>query len=501
MYRIFVQIIPNQTKPLAMLNKLYRHNLTLLTDLYQLTMAHGYREAKMHNREAVFHLFFRKNPFGGDYAVAAGLELAVDYLKQLKFDVSDIQYLGGIKGNNEEPLFSESFLNFLQRFEFQCDIDAVPEGTIVFPHQPLVRVQGPLWQCQIIETALLNILNFSTLIATKSARITAAAQGEPVLEFGLRRAQGIDGGLTGSRAAYIGGCHATSNVLAGKLCGIPVKGTHAHSWVMSFDNELESFLAYAKAMPTNSTLLVDTYNTVEGVKNAVIVGKKLRGEGYEMNGIRLDSGDLAELSKKARVILDEGGFPNAHIVASNDLDEYRIKELKERGAKITVWGIGTRLMTAYDQPALGGVYKLAALKGQDADDQPVEAWDYKIKLSEQIIKTSNPGRLGVRRMFKNGIPQADIIYDADLRDDKKFILKDFKTDKEITFNFADGEDLLQPIFQKGKYIGKEETIHKKRERTLAQIALFAKTDITNYKVGLEHNVWQKKQQLMQLRSS
>ena len=205
-----------------MLNKLYRHNLTLLTDLYQLTMAHSYREAKMHNREAVFHLFFRKNPFGGDFAVAAGLELAVDYLKQLKFGVSDIQYLGGIKGNDEQPLFNESFLNFLQRFDFQCDIDAVPEGTIVFPHQPLVRVQGPLWQCQIIETALLNILNFSTLIATKAARITAAAQGESVMEFGLRRAQGIDGGLTGSRAAYIGGCHATSNVLAGKLCGIPV---------------------------------------------------------------------------------------------------------------------------------------------------------------------------------------------------------------------------------------------------------------------------------------
>ena len=479
-----------------MLNKLYRHNLTLLTDLYQLTMAHSYREAKMHNREAVFHLFFRKNPFGGDFAVAAGLELAVDYLKQLKFGVSDIQYLGGIKGNDEQPLFNESFLNFLQRFDFQCDIDAVPEGTIVFPHQPLVRVQGPLWQCQIIETALLNILNFSTLIATKAARITAAAQGESVMEFGLRRAQGIDGGLTGSRAAYIGGCHATSNVLAGKLCGIPVKGTHAHSWVMSFDNEMESFLAYAKAMPTNSTFLVDTYDTVEGVKNAVIVGKKLREEGYEMNGVRLDSGDLADLSKKARVILDEGGFPKANIVASNDLDEYRIKELKDKGAKITVWGVGTRLATAFDQPALGGVYKLAALKNKEGE------WDYKIKLSEQTIKTSNPGRLAVRRIFENDIPQADIIYDADLDDDQKFILKDFKTNKEIPFNFADGKDLLQPIFQKGKYIGKEETIHQIRDRTLSQITLFAKTDLKSYKVGLEQKVHQRKQQLsQQLQSS
>lgn len=473
-----------------MLNKLYRHNLTLLTDLYQLTMAHSYREAKMHNREAVFHLFFRKNPFGGDYAIAAGLELAVDYLKQLKFDVSDIQYLGGITGNDNKPLFNESFLNFLQRFDFQCDIDAVPEGTLVFPHQPLIRVQGPLWQCQIIETALLNIINFSTLIATKAARITAAAQGESVLEFGLRRAQGIDGGLTGSRAAYIGGCHATSNVLAGKLCGIPVKGTHAHSWVMSFDNELESFLAYAKAMPSNSTFLVDTYDTVKGVKNAVIVGKKLREEGYEMNGIRLDSGDLADLSIKARIILDEGGFPNADIVASNNLDEYRIKELKSKGAKITVWGVGTRLATAFDQPALGGVYKLAALKGEDGD------WDYKIKLSEQAIKTSNPGRLGVRRMLENGIPKADITYDADLDIDQKFVLKDFKTDKEITFNFADGEDLLQSIFEKGKYTRKEESVHKMRERTLSQIALFEKINLKNYKVGLEENVWQKKQELI-----
>lgn len=473
-----------------MLNKLYKHNLTLLTDLYQLTMAHGYREAKLHDREAVFHLFYRKNPFGGNYAVAAGLELAIDYLKQLKFDVSDIQYLGGLKGNNDQPLFNESFLNFLQRFDFQCDIDAVPEGTVVFSHQPLLRVQGPLWQCQLIETALLNIINFSTLIATKSARIVAAAKGDAVLEFGLRRAQGIDGGLTGSRAAYIGGCDATSNVLAGKLCGIPVKGTHAHSWVMSFDNELESFLAYAKAMPANSTFLVDTFDTVEGVKNAVLVGKKLEEEGYKMNGIRLDSGDLADLSIKARVILDAGGFPDAKIVASNDLDEYRIKELKERGAKITVWGVGTRLATAFDQPALGGVYKLAALKNEEGE------WDYKIKLSEQAIKTSNPGRLATRRILKNGVPQADVIYDADLDDDGKFILHDFKSKQEIPLTFADGIDLLQPVFQKGKYVAIQESIHKMRQRTLDQINLFSNTDMKNYPVGLEQNIFLKKQQLM-----
>ncbi len=464
-------------------------NLTLLTDLYQLTMARGYHHAGTHNREAVFHLFYRKNPFGGHYAVAAGLALAVDYLQNLHFAVDDIQYLAGLKGNDDRPLFDETFLNFLQRFKFSCDIEAVPEGTVVFPHEPLLRVQGPLWQCQLIETALLNLINFSTLIATKAARITAAAQGDTVLEFGLRRAQGIDGGLTASRAAYIGGCHATSNVLAGKMYGIPVKGTHAHSWVMSFADELESFRAYAAAMPANSVFLVDTYDTIEGVKNAVTVGKEMRKNGHEMSGIRLDSGNLAQLSVEARKILDAGGFPQASIVASNDLDEYRIEKLKNEGAKITIWGVGTRLATAYDQPALGGVYKLAALKNADGK------WDYKIKISEDAIKTSNPGRLSVRRIRKNGIPQADVIYDADLDNDGTFTLHPFDGSPTINFTFADGEDLLQPLFKNGKFVGKTESIHALRERTLAQVALFQKTDIENYRTGLEAQVWEKKREL------
>ena len=464
-------------------------NLTLLTDLYQLTMARSYHHAGTHDREAVFHLFYRKNPFGGHYAVAAGLALAVDYLKNLHFGVDDIQYLAQIKGNDDRPLFDETFLNFLQRFKFTCDIEAVPEGTVVFPHQPLLRVQGPLWQCQLIETALLNIINFSTLIATKAARITAAAQGDAVLEFGLRRAQGIDGGLTASRAAYIGGCHATSNVLAGKMYGIPVKGTHAHSWVMSFDNELESFRTYASAMPANSVFLVDTYDTIEGVKNAVIVGREMRKNGHEMSGIRLDSGDLAELSIEARKILDDGGFPQASIVASNDLDEYRIEKLKKAGAKITVWGVGTRLATAYDQPALGGVYKLAALKNANG------AWDYKIKLSEDEIKTSNPGRLSVRRISKNGIPRADVIYDADLDNDGVFTLHPFDGSPAVNFDFSEGEDLLQPLFRNGQFTGKTESLRELRERTAAQVALFRKTEVAHYLTGLEQQVRERKREL------
>lgn len=472
-----------------MVNSLYKHNLTLLTDLYQLTMAYGYREANLHNREAVFHLYFREHPFEGDYTIAAGLGSAVEWLQQLHFDVGDIQYLGGLKGNNGQPLFNESFLNFLQRFEFKCNIDAMPEGTLVFPNEPLVRVQGPLWQCQFIETALLNIINFSTLIATKAARIVEAAEGEPILEFGFRRAQGIDGGLTGSRAAYIGGCHATSNVLAGRLLGIPVKGTHAHSWVMAFDNELESFEVYAKAMPSNSIFLVDTYDTVRGVENAVTVGKQLRERGYEMAGIRLDSGDLAALSVKAREILDRGGFPNAQIVASNNLDEYRIKELKDKGAKITVWGVGTRLATAYDSPALGGVYKLAALKNEEGE------WEYKSKLSEQAIKVSNPGRLSVRRMLNAGVPQADIIYDPDL-EEGAFTLYNSQTQLKTTFNFTEGVELLQPIFRDGKYVGRKENIHEMRSRTATQLELFSKANLKNYRVGLEKDIWEKKEEII-----
>ena len=374
-----------------MINTLYRHSLALLTDLYQLTMAYGYWKLGRADEGAVFHLFFRKAPFSGRYAVAAGLGPAIEFLRQFRFTESDLEYLRTIPGNDGRPLFDHGFLDYLSGLELTVDIDAMPEGTVAFGQEPLVRVRGPLLQCQLLETPLLNIVNFQTLIATKASRVTAAATGQSVLEFGLRRAQGIDGGLSSARAAYVGGCDATSNVLAGKLLGIPVKGTHAHSWVMSFDNELESFERYAEAMPNNCVFLVDTYDTLEGVRHAVTVGKQLRERGHELVGIRLDSGDLAYLSIEARRILDEGGFPNAVIVASNDLDEHLIENLRHQGAQIVVWGVGTKLATAYDQPALGGVYKLGALQLPDG------TWEGKLKLSEQAAKTSLPGILQVRR--------------------------------------------------------------------------------------------------------
>ena len=386
----------------------YSPSLALLTDLYQLTMAYGYWKLGMHERRACFHLFFRRSPFSGEHAIACGLETAADYLDRLRFDASDVEYLATLTGNDGAPLFEAGFLAYLAAMRFECDIDGIAEGTTAFPHQPLIRVTGPLIQAQLIETPLLNMVNFETLIATKADRICRAAQGRPVLEFGLRRAQGPDGGLSAARAAYIGGCTATSNVLAGKLLGIPVRGTHAHSWVMCFDTESQAFESYANAMPNNCVFLVDTYDTIEGTRRAIEAGRRLRQRGHEMVGIRLDSGDMAQLSIDARKLLDEAGFPNAVIVASNDLDEYRIADLIEREGQVGVFGVGTRLVTARDQPALGGVYKLAAITDHNG------AWSYRIKLSEDAIKVSNPGRQQVRRYTTaDGQPIGDVLYEED----------------------------------------------------------------------------------------
>ncbi len=417
----------------------------LLTDLYQLTMAYAYWKQEVHEQEAVFHLFFRKAPFKGSYAISAGLELAIEWLNAFGFSENELAYLGELKGNDGNALFEDAFLEYLRNMEFSCNIAAIPEGKVVFPHEPLLRVQGPLLQCQLLETALLNIINFSTLIATKASRIVKAAEGDPVLEFGLRRAQGPDGGVGASRAAYIGGCVGTSNVLAGYQFGIPIKGTHAHSWVMSFDTEEEAFARYAEAMPNNCIFLVDTYDTIAGVNKAIEVGKELRTKGHEMLGIRLDSGDLAALSVEARKILDEAGFPQASIVASNDLDEYRMRELKAKGAKINVWGIGTRLATAYDQPALGGVYKLAALKNEEGE------WEYKIKLSEQKIKISNPGVLNVRRSRdENGMLNGDVIWN-ELGSQPKGEFVTF-AGQQKQWQPVEEEDLLKPIYKQGKLV-------------------------------------------------
>ena len=448
-----------------MLNDLYRPPLALLTDLYQLTMAYGYWKLGRAEQYAVFHLFFRRPPFAGGYAVAAGLQPALEYLQAFRLSESDIEYLATLAGNDEKPLFDAGFLDYLRQLRLSVDVDAMPEGTLAFGQEPLLRVRGPILQCQLLETPLLNIVNFQTLIATKASRIAAAAGDQPVLEFGLRRAQGIDGALSASRAAYVGGCAATSNVLAGKLYGIPVKGTHAHSWVMSFDSEVESFEQYAEVMPNNCVFLVDTYDTLEGVRHATEVGRQLRERGHEMVGIRLDSGDLAYLSIEARKILDEAGFPNASIVASNDLDEHLIENLKNQGARVAVWGVGTKLATAYDQPALGGVYKLGALRDDDG------TWQPKLKLSEQAIKTSIPGTLQVRRYVADGRMMGDMIYDEDRGIDDRRLIVDAKdpTRRKQLAGTSEATDLLTPVFREGKATTEPGPLETIRLRTRANL--------------------------------
>lgn len=424
-------------------------SFALLTDFYQLTMAYGFWKSGFDNKEAVFHLFFRKRPFNGGFTLSAGLEDVVRFLENFHFDESDIAYLSTLKGADDKPIFDAPFFDYLSQMKFSCDIDAIPEGNVVFPHEPLIRVRGPLIQCQLLESPLLNLINFPSLIATKAARICIAAAGDPVLEFGLRRAQGIDGALTASRSAYIGGCESTSNVLAGKLFGIPVRGTHAHSWVMSFDDELESFQKFAQHLPSSCVFLVDTYDTIEGVSKAIQVGNWLKQNGKKMLGVRLDSGDLAYLSIKTREMLDKAGFPDAQILASNQLDETIISELKRQGAKITVWGVGTNLVTAGTQPSLDGVYKLSAIR-DDANSK----WKYKLKLSEQIAKISNPGILQVKRFFDGENYVADGIYDINLPPKDDWILVDpfDSTRQKIFRNHLESKDLLVPIFKKGKRV-------------------------------------------------
>jgi nicotinate phosphoribosyltransferase len=453
-----------------MLNELYKPSLSLLTDLYELTMAYGYWKKGFHERDAVFHLFFRHAPFSGGYAVACGLEAVCEFLEQFSFDDTDIACLEQLAGSDGEPLFEEAFLTNLRSLSFSCDVDAVPEGTVVFAHEPLVRISGPLLQAQIMESALLNIINFQTLIATKAVRVVEAACGDPVLEFGLRRAQGIDGAISAARAAYIGGCAGSSNVLANRLMGIPVKGTHAHSWVMCFDSELEAFEAYAEAMPNNCVFLVDTYDTLDGVRNAVEVGKRLREKGQELLGIRLDSGDLAYLSVEARRILDENGFTETRILASNDLDEYTIDSLKDQGAAIAVWGVGTRLVSAYDQPALGGVYKLAAVKGDNGH------WEYRIKLSEQTIKISTPGVLQVRRYYRDGEAIADGIYDIEqgvpCHDKVQIVSPEDPVKRKVIPEGAVSEDLLVPVFRRGERVYQSPSLAEMREYCQQQVGSF-----------------------------
>ncbi len=479
------------------LNALYKTSLSLLTDFYQLSMAYGFWKSGKAETESVFSLYFRKNPFQGGFTIAAGLANVIDYMKNFKFSEDDIGYLRSLKESDGSHVFEEDFLSYLRDLKCSCSIDAIPEGTVVFPHEPLLRVRGPIIQAQLLETPLLNLINFQSLIATKAARVCISSQGEPVLEFGLRRAHGIDGSLAVSRASYIGGCAATSNVLAGKVYDIPVKGTHAHSWIMTFDSEMESFEAYAKAMPKNCVFLVDTYDTIEGVKNAIKMGEKLREQGYEMLGIRLDSGDLAYLSIEARKLLDTAGFEGAKIYASNDLDENIIQSLKDQGAKINVWGVGTKLVTAYDQPALGGVYKLSALKNDTGE------WRYKLKLSEQAIKVSNPGILQVRRFSDENNYIGDAIFDTRLGiGDSCTIVDpiDF-TRRKIFTELNHFKDLLVPVFKEGKCVYESPEIHAIRSFAQQELQSFHRgikrfVNPHQYPVGLEKNLHELKSELV-----
>ncbi len=437
----------------------------LLTDLYELTMAYGFWKTGRANQEAVFHLYFRKEPFGGGFTIANGLADVIQYLSSFHFDAGELSYLGGLKGEDGRTLFDRGFLKYLKQLKFECDVDAIPEGTVVFPQEPLVRVRGPILQAQLVETALLNFINFQSLIATKTARICLAAQGDAVLEFGLRRAQGVDGGFTATRAAYIGGCVGTSNLLAGKALGIPVKGTHAHSWVLAFADEPRAFEAYAEAMPNNCLLLVDTYDSLQGVRNAVRVGQRLRERGGRLAGIRLDSGDLAYLSIEARKILDEAGFKDAVIVGSNDLDEHLITSLKQQKAAINVWGVGTKLVTAFDQPALGGVYKLSALRGTDG------RWVQKLKVSDQAAKVTNPGVLQVRRFQAERLFLGDAIFDETRSLPKRVVIVDpvDPTRRKHLPQDAGTEDLLLPVFRKGQCVYRVPRLEQIRERVRCQL--------------------------------
>jgi nicotinate phosphoribosyltransferase len=444
----------------------YRTSLTLLTDLYQLTMCQGYWASGTAEKEAAFHLFFRKNPFGGGFALACGLARALDCLSTLRFSSDDVDYLASVVGNDGRPLFDAGFLRELASLELRVDVDAVPEGTVVFPHEPLMRVRGPILHAQLVETVLLNVINFETLIATKAARVCLAARGDTVIDFGLRRAQGFDGGLSASRAAFVGGCAGTSNVLAGRLFGIPVRGTHAHSWVMSFPSEQDAFDAYAEALPNNCILLVDTYDSLEGVRRAVETGRRLRERGHDLAGIRLDSGDLAYLSVEARKVLDAEGFTQTAIVASNDLDEHLIASLKQQGAAITIWGVGTRLVTGGDEPALGGVYKLTAVRRRG------EAWQHRLKISEQAIKTTNPGIQQVRRFETETGFLADVIYDEEQGLAEETVLVDpvDPTRLKRIPPEAHGTNLLEPVVRAGRVVHDVPALDRVRARAADQLA-------------------------------
>jgi nicotinate phosphoribosyltransferase len=439
----------------------------LLTDHYQIMMAYSYWKLGMSEREAVFHLSFRKLPQKSSYMVAAGLEKAVHFLREFAFSQSDLNYLQSLHYENHS-IFPDDFLQYLEKLSFTCDLDAAVEGTLIYAQEPVLRIQGPILQCQILESPLLNFLNFATLIATKASRVYLAAEGDPVIEYGLRRAQGPDGALTASRSAYIGGCSGTSNLLAGKLYGIPTQGTQAHSWIMAFPTEQEAFEKFGQVMKNMTSLLVDTYDTLKGVLHAIEVGQWLRKEGMELAAIRLDSGNLLELSRKSRALLDQAGFRSTQIIASGDLDENIIYTLKSNAAPIDAWGVGTRLVTSYDQPTLNTIYKLSALKNRKGQ------WEYKMKLSNDPNKATLPGILQVSRIYQDNVAKEDIIYDIN-------IPEAINPEKNSTA-------LLKPIFRKGKLVYPLPNLHEIRSQFLQNLRVYIEKSPKPYPVSIGPNL-------------
>ena len=474
-------------------------NDPLLTDLYQLTMAQGYWECGKADTQACFHMFFRDYPFNGGYAVACGMAQLADLVDGFTFSEDDLEYLASIPAPGGGMLFKPEFIDYLRDFKLSVDIEAVAEGEIVFPYEPLVRVTGPIMECQLLETALLNCVNFETLIATKAARVCMAAEA-PVAEFGLRRAQGAAGGVWASRAAVVGGCASTSNVLAGKLFDLPVSGTHAHSWVMSFPDELSAFRAYAKAFPTNCVLLVDTYDVAQGIKNAITVGLEMRERGEKLTGIRIDSGDLSWLAKMARTMLDEAGLTDCGIVLSNDLYEYTIRSIRDEGAQVMSWGVGTKLATAYDQPSLGGVYKLSATR-----ENGESAWIDHVKISESSAKLTTPGVLNVRRYyFEDGRIAGDMVFDTNAAvNEGEVIVDPMDGLRRKDLSGKTWRELLIPLARAGKTVLSDEfrsakAAQARTKQGLATLDESQKRTLNphTYPVGLDKDLFDRRRDLV-----
>lgn len=466
----------------------------LYTDLYQLTMAQGYFLEGMHNKSASFSMHFRHAPFKGCYCVFCGIGSFLDMLKDLKFEGDDIKYLSSVKDLSGTKIFNKDFLEFLRNLELKVDIYSPDEGELVFPYEPIVRVDGPILQCQLLETMLLNFVNFETLVATKAARLVSVSKDRPIAEFGLRRAQGL-GGLSVARASYIGGFASTSNVMAGKLFGIPVSGTHAHSWVMSHDSEIQAFEKYAEYFPTNSTLLIDTYNIDKGIENAISVGLDMKKRGQSLSGVRIDSGDLTWCSRKVRVALDAAGLDDVKIVLSNDLDEYKIQSLLDEGACVDAFGVGTRVACCMDEPTLGGVYKLNAIECENGKMKPT------MKVSESPEKITIPGILNVRRFVdEKGYLAGDMIFDEQEENRSDLIIDPIHPMHSKKLAYVNSSNLIKRQVSHGRILWNDniDTARLRTQKSLEQIDYTHKRLIYPhlYPVGIEENLYVRRDEII-----